>query len=89
MKLNKKETAWLVRLRKTLAAAPISLDGKLSSYTVGDRDITLYDKVKFTEYYKDNPIPLHDIRYHCTLVEDSESELQDLVFTFSIESTAG
>lgn len=89
MKLTKKEIAWFDRFRKTLAAAPKSLHKKVSSYTIGDDEITLYDLKKFEEYFRKNPLNGRDISDHCQLVDKSDSEIESFSFPFSIESTAG
>jgi len=89
MKLTKKEQAWLDRLEKLLSAAPKSLDKKVSSYTVGDADIVLYDRAKYEKHFEENPVPYTDNRDQCSLVSDSDSEIVTFDFPFSIESTAG
>ena len=90
MKLTKKEDAWLERFRKTMAAAPDSLSRKISAYSTGDNNITIYDIQKYDSYFEENPIShTSDSRDQCTLVNDSESELEVIYFPFLIESTAG
>ncbi len=86
MKLTKKEEAWLLRLEKCLAAAPKSLGKKVSSYTLGDNDIILFDKVK-QEVYEDSL--RHEARDKCVEVANCGTELVNIVFPFNIESTAG
>lgn len=89
MKLTKKEQAWLERFQKTMAAAPSSLRNKIWSFTIGDDEITLYDRVKFEEYYEDNPEPSNSIKDHHQLVSDADCKLDCVNFPFPIESTAG
>jgi hypothetical protein len=90
MKLTKKEEAWLLRFEKTMAAAPPSLGNKVWAYTIGDSDITLYNKAKFDKHFEENPInESFDTRDHCTLVADSDSELMSIGFPPPVESTAG
>ena len=89
MKLTKKEQAWLKRFEKTMDAAPSSLIKKMSSFTIGDNYIVLYDLVKFDEYYKENPEPFGCIKDHHQLVSDADCRLQEISFPFCIESTAG
>lgn len=86
MELTKKEEAWLARFRKTMEAAPTSLSKKVSSYTIGDSDIHLYDLDKFTSYFETNA---EGEDYHCTLVERSGSSIESVNFPFSVEATAG
>ena len=83
--LTKKEQAWLDRFKKTMAAAPESLREKISSYTIGDSEIILYDKVKFNDFFSGS----HQDKYHCELVEDSESEICSVQFPFDVEATSG
>ena len=89
MKLTRKEEAWLERFRKTMTAAPDSLRKKISSYTMGDDNIMLYDVNKFELYFEVYPLNSRDISDHCTLVEKSDSEIEYIPFPFKVESTAG
>lgn len=91
MKLTVKEKKWLERLEKTLDAAPASLASKVTAYTIGDNNITLYDKNKFDNFMENNPkysssICIRDV---CWLVGKSESEIKNFYFPFTVESTAG
>lgn len=86
-KLTKKELEWLDRFQTTMAAAPESLKHKLSSFTVGDNDITIYDKVKFDSFFEGDPSALNNDQ--CLLVEESKSEVVKVGFPFAVESTAG
>ena len=88
MELTKKEIAWLDRFRKTMAAAPKTLNKKVSSYTIGDNDITLYDLKKFEEHFRKNALKRNHPD-HCDLVVESDSEIEKINFPFSVESTAG
>lgn len=93
MNLNRKETAWLSRFYKTMAAAPGSLAGKVGSYTVGDQFIVLFDQVKFDDYiqgkHDTHSSGMYDERDKCIEVDASESEIGSVSFPFSVESTAG
>ena len=89
MNLTIKEQAWLKRFKKTMDAAPRSLCNKIWSFTIGDDYISLYDKVKFDEYYKKNPEPHQSITDHCNLVDKANCRLCVVDFPFPIESTAG
>ncbi len=86
MELTKKEEAWLERFRKTMAAAPFSLFDKVSAYTIGDNDITLYDEKMLSDYIKANP---EDERDQGLLVESAGAELEVITFPFRVDSTAG
>ena len=89
MEFTKKETAWLDRYRKTMKAAPKTLNKKVSSYTIGDNEITLYDLKKFEEYFRKNPLNSRDVSDHCQLVDKSDSKIESFSYPFAIESTAG
>jgi len=89
MKLTKKEEAWIERFKNTMASAPETLGSKMSSYTIGDNEITLYDKEVFDNYFEENPEHSWSSLDHCALVEESSSELMYIRFPFSVESTAG
>ena len=88
-KLNKKEQAWLERFQKTMAAAPNSLRSKVWAYTVGDDNITLYDRVKCDAYFDSNPVDHRSNDDHCDLVLLADTEMVHIEFPFPIESTAG
>jgi hypothetical protein len=88
MKLTKKEQAWFKRLQKCLDAAPESLTNKISSYTIGDDDVTVYDKAKLKEYFNNNPrVEVED--YLCTSVDAADAKIYCLEFPFSVEATSG
>ena len=88
MELTVKEQKWLDRLEKVLDAAPRSLGKKVRSYTIGDDNITLYDKRKYEEFvgkYERRGI-YSDVG---PTVEASDSQIRSFDFPFCIESTAG
>lgn len=87
VKLTQKEKDWFARLEKCLAAAPKSLNNKVSSYTIGDNDINIIDPCKLEEYIMENPKA--EDYYFCSQVEASGAKLLSLEFPFDIESTAG
>lgn len=77
--LNKKEQAWIVRVQKALDACPDSLKKRADSFTIGDPDITIYDKNVFVDNGNDV----------CVDVDSSNSYLCELTFPFGVASTAG
>jgi len=79
MSLNKAEQKWIDRVQKALDACPKSLSDRADSFTIGDPDITIFDKNKFIDNGKDV----------CVDVDDSDSELACLIFPFGVASTAG
>lgn len=89
LKLTKKEQAWLERFKKTMAAAPDSLHEKIWAHTIGDNDITLYNRGKFISHFENNPSDEGYNDDHCTLVEKAEAEIAVIRFPFPVESTAG
>lgn len=90
MKLTKDELKWFEGLQDYLNKAPSSLKRKsknkeLSSFTVGDNAVTVYNELKCTEY-EDS---LYEPGDKCVCVANSDSEILILKFPFNIESTAG
>jgi len=79
MNLNKKEQAWINRVQKALNACPKSLKDRADSYTIGDPNITIFDKNKFIDTGLDV----------CCDVDKSGAELAELWFPFGVASTAG
>ena len=79
MKLTKKERDWVDRVQKSLDACPESLKKRADSYTIGDPDITIFDKNKYEDSGKDV----------CFDVVRCDAELAILVFPFGVASTAG
>ena len=88
LKLNKKEQAWLERFQKTMAAAPPSISKKLRCYTVGDSELTLFDKQKFERYEEEINDRL-DHREFGQQVTDSGSEITTITFPINVEGTSG
>lgn len=87
MKLTKKEEAWLARFEKCMAAAPKSLGKKVSSYTVGDPFITIFDKDLVWDY--EATLSNDSRKDMCQIVDEIEGEILTVYFPFNIESTAG
>ena len=94
MKLTQAEKKWFERLQRTLAAAPESLkkkrmEGKISSYTVGDPFIVVYDEEKLADWKEEqNYMTGYELDV-CKMVSFSDAELYHLDFPFAVESTAG
>lgn len=92
MKLTVAEKKWFDRLQRTLDAAPKSLEKKgsnfqLSSFTIGDRSLDVYDEEKLRAWQEANPHKADgDVG---PMVNKAEALLFDLQFPFCIESTAG
>ena len=89
MKLTKAEQRWIDKLTNVLLAAPPGIGEKVSSFTIGDNNINIYDKVKFDEYFNSDAVTATDRRDHCMLVADADAELYSIWFPFSVESTSG
>ena len=82
LSLTEEEQQWIQNLRELAKAAPTTLKGKISSYTTGDNDITLYIN-QLNEQYRDAD---KDI---CVQVEEQNLEIIRIDFPFTIESTSG
>lgn len=89
MKLTQKELKWFARLEKCLAAAPESLRKKVSSYTIGDDDIVIFDVKRADTWEDDNLDRNTHTRDRCHIVDASSSRLYKLNLPFVVESTAG
>lgn len=92
MKLTTKEKKWFADLEAHLDAAPESLRKKsiahkISSYIIGDRNVTVYDEEKLIKWQEENP--QRDARDWGPMVAEAEAELFELYFPFDVESTAG
>ncbi len=90
-KLTKKEQDWFVRLQKCLDAAPKTLDKKVSSFTIGDKNITVFDPAKVKACENDRTLEFTawgGMDTGCQ-VENADAEILVLYFPFHIESTAG
>lgn len=90
MKLTKTELLWFIRLQEWLDQAPSSLirkvkDREISSYTIGDNDVTIYDSKTVDKYEETQRCNLDK----CCAVQETDSELFTLLFPFNVESTAG
>jgi len=77
--LTKKEQAWVDRVQKALNSCPESLKKRADSYTIGDPDITIFDKNKYEDSGKDV----------CVDVDRCDAELARLEFPFGVASTSG
>ena len=94
MKLTQAEKKWFERLQKTLDAAPESLKKKgkaqkISSYTIGDSDVTVFDEEKLNAWKNEQSFRLGYEADVGQMVGNADAELYNLVFPFSVESTAG
>ncbi|AUR87422.1 hypothetical protein NVP1101O_011 [Vibrio phage 1.101.O._10N.261.45.C6] len=90
-KLSKRDMAWFERLQRVLDAAPTGLDAKISSFTIGDKDITVFDPVKVKDCEEDMAgefITWGERDTGCQ-VDNADAEIITLRFPFHIESTAG
>ena len=94
MKLTQAEKKWFDRLQRTLAAAPASLkkksiSKKISSYTVGDPFIIVYDEEKLADWKEEqNYMTGYELDV-CKMVTYADAQLYHLDFPFAVESTAG
>lgn len=77
--LNQKELAWINRVQKALDACPKSLKDRADAYTIGDPDITIFDKNLYVDTGCDVGMD----------VTSSDAELGQLVFPFGVASTCG
>lgn len=85
--LSEDEKKWLRKLDLLLAKAPATLADKVSSYTMGDSDIILFDNQKVKKHL-DN-LGSEDVPDVSQLVENAGSDTRVFKFPFMIESAAG
>lgn len=82
--LTKKEEAWLRRMQKALNACPSK---RLGFYTIGDADISIYDRSREDEI--NALMETGKASDFCVAVEDLSARLGVLDFPFQVHSTAG
>lgn len=87
--LTDDEKKWLRKLDLLLAKAPSTLAGKVSTYTTGDNNITMFDKRKVDAYIESLGFRENHNDERCTEVEKAGSDTRVFRFPFAIESTAG
>ena len=85
--LSEDENKWLRKLDLLLAKAPKSLAEKVSTFTIGDSNIVMFDRKKVDEYTES--LGSADIPDMCALVKDAGIDTRTFNFPFAIESTAG
>ncbi|MBE3670902.1 hypothetical protein BOO25_18410 [Vibrio navarrensis] len=81
--LTKQEKAWFNKLQKLLNECPFDTSD-FDSYTIGDKDITVYKKV--------DAVTEHHTKYEtdlCNSVRALDAEVFNLRFPFGIASTSG
>lgn len=77
--LTAKERQWVKKLQKVLDECPSSLKNRGDSYTIGDADITIFDKHIYTDRGNDVGVD----------VDDSDAELAKIIMPFGVASTCG
>lgn len=83
IKLNKKEKDWLNKLQTVLSECP---SNRFSAFTVGDNDITLYDKRFDTAIHEKLDRGNYDFG---PAAVELNAVLFEIVMPFPIHSTAG
>lgn len=82
-KLTNEEAAWIARLQKVLDTCP---SDRIGAYTIGDRNITLFDRSREAEINK--VFESRNVDF-CQAVDKVGAEFGELVFPFQVYSTAG
>lgn len=83
--LTKEEAAWIKKVQRVLNSCP---SDRLGFYTIGDKDVQVYDKEKSVDIdklYDDN----RGKTDFCMCVSDAEAYLGCVTFPSLVESTAG
>jgi ribose 5-phosphate isomerase len=82
--LTSDEQKWIRKLQRVLNECP---SNRMSSFTIGDSNITIYD------ISADKSESAHNIARNCNdwcnVVEDTGTKLAVIKFPFSVQSTAG
>jgi hypothetical protein len=81
--LNAPERKWVARLQKVLRDHPSE---RLGFYTIGDADVTLYDRDKEGAIQAEMAEKGCDF---CTAVDNLDARLGTLIFPAIVHSTAG
>lgn len=82
--LTEDERKWIKKLQKVLNECP---SRRMSSYTTGDNDITIYDIAADASELSDNAA--RDSNDWCNVVEATGTRLAVIKFPFAVQSTAG
>lgn len=85
-KLTKAELDWLAKFKELMAACPSK---RLGAYTVGDADITIYDKPAFDTYRKDLEKTVRDMPDDVTIHDRIGSVLDTVRMPFQVDGVAG
>lgn len=93
VKLTDSEIKWFKGLQSYANSAPASLKRKfknrqVSSYTIGDRDITFYD-VDLTEKYAEENTICNNEPDLVISVQETDAELFRVIFPFGVEGVCG
>lgn len=85
-KLTKKESAWFDEVNAVLARCPSP--EKFGFYTIGDRDVSVYDKRKEEEIAR--RVDTRASSEWCSAVRDADAEIDaHIYFPSDVLSTAG
>jgi hypothetical protein len=85
-KMTPAEKKWIKQLEAVLAKCPSK---RMEAYTIGDNDITIYDKPSAdAEEAKQTSSMYGERDYHC-YVADADAELCRLTMLFGVQSLAG
>ena len=82
--MTKEERAWVKKLQRLLSNPP---SDRLGFFTVGDRDVTIYDCTKDQEIND-----YHDTKEtgeFCGAVDHFDARLGELIFPSGVHSTCG
>lgn len=82
--LTKAERAWLTELQDVMNRCP---SDRLGFYTIGDRDVTIYDRSK--EDQINDSMDKDDVTDFCTAVSENNAELGHINFPAAVHSTSG
>ena len=82
--LTKEEKAWIKKVQRVLDTCP---SDRLGFYTIGDKDVFVYDRSRDSEISKLMDAT-HNLDY-CQAVDDLDADFSVLFFPSHVHSTAG
>jgi nucleoside-triphosphatase THEP1 len=86
MPLEKSELKWLKKLQKVLNECPTS---RLGAYTIGDANLSIYDKEVYDAYVQANPRRQKE-QDDVLIIDECGAHLEFLLkFPFKVDGIAG
>lgn len=81
--LTKEEKKWLKDFQKLMDKCPSS---RFGAYTVGDSDLTIYDKIAFDDYREDD---LHYMKDDVNIHDEAGTVFLSISMPFQVDGVSG